>query len=112
MSPPTRVLRVLCRSKLFMGGNLLKSWSSGEELDAEKLVESELSMSEIRNKVDSLNKGAKIDLAYRLAIHTTNRQNTNDMSSAKLDTVITRTVKLIRLYERAKEDRGYTKVNG
>lgn len=91
---------------------MLKSWSSGEELDAEKLVESELSMSEIRNKVDSLNKGAKIDLAYRLAIHTTNRQNTNDMSSAKLDTVITRTVKLIRLYERAKEDRGYTKVNG
>ena len=94
-----------------MEGNLLKSWSSGEELEAGKLVESDLSMSEIRNKIDSLNKGAKIDLAYRLAIHTTNRQNSNDMSSSKLDTVITRTVKLIRLYERAKENR-YTEVEG
>jgi hypothetical protein len=95
-----------------MEDNLLKSWSPGQELDAEKLIESDLPMSEIRNKIDSLNKGAKIDLAYRLAISTTNRQNSNDMSSSKLDTVITRTVKLIRLYERAKENRGYTQVEG
>ncbi len=112
MFPPTRVLTVLCCPALFMGGNLLKSWSSGEELEAEQLIESDLSMSEIRNKIDSFNKGAKIDLAYRLAISTTNRQNSNDMTSSKLDTVITRNIKLIRLYEQAKEDRGYTKVKG
>ena len=95
-----------------MGNNLLKSWGSGSQIDAEKLVESDLSMKEVRNKVENLNKGAKIDLAYRLAISTINRQNSNGMSSSKLDTIITRTVKLIRLYERAKENRGYTEVEG
>ena len=95
-----------------MGGNLLKSWSSGQELDVEKLVESELSMDEIRHKIDGLNKGAKIDLAYRIALHSINKQPSNGNSSSKLNTVITRNIKLIRLYEQAKEDRGYTKVKG
>ena len=95
-----------------MGNNLLKSWGSGSQIDAEKLVESDLSMKEVRNKVENLNKGAKIDLAYRIALQTTNRQSTDESSNSKLDTIITRTVKLIRLYERAKQDRGYTKVEG
>jgi hypothetical protein len=95
-----------------MGNNLLKSWGSGSEIDAEKLIESDLSMKQIRNKIDNLNKGAKIDLAYRIAIQTTNKKPTDESSSSKLDTVITRTIKLIRLYEKAKEDRGYTQVQG
>lgn len=95
-----------------MGENLLKSWSEGEELNAEKLIESDVSIKEIRNKVESLNKGAKIDLAYRLTIYTTNRQNSNDIRGSKLDTVITRSIKLIRLYEGLKEERGYTGVKG
>lgn len=95
-----------------MEGNILRSWSSGSDLDAEELIESDLSLDEIRNKIDGVDKGTKIDLAYRLALHTTNRRPSNDGSSSKLDTVITRTVKLIRLYEQEKQDRGYTKAEG
>ena len=91
---------------------MLRSWSSGSDLDAEELIKSDLSIAEIRSKIDSVDKGTKIDLAYRLALYTTNRDASNDNQSSKLDTIITRTVKLIRLYEQQKQDRGYTKVKG
>lgn len=109
MSPPTRVLRVLCRSNLLMEGNLLKSWSSGEELEAEKLIKSDLSLDEIRRKIENKSRREKINVAYRLGLYSANIQPKNSSQDTKIDTVITRLVKLNRT---VKSLRNYTEVEG
>ena len=93
-----------------MEGNLLDNWKTSDNLDAEKLVNSDLDLGQIRRKIESKTKREKIDLAYRLATSTINTQTGKINSSSKLNTIITRLVKLIRLYERAKQKRGYTEV--
>jgi len=94
------------------GNNILQDWQEDKGLEPEKLVESDLKLSKIRNKISHRSRGEKIDLAYRLAAYTSNREPSNLDSSEKLNTIITRQVKLIRLYEQAKQDRGYTEVEG
>jgi hypothetical protein len=91
-----------------MGGNLLKTWSSGE-LDAEKLIKSDLSLDEIRRKVESRSRREKINVAYRLGLYSANIEPKNSSQDTKLDTVITRLVKLNRT---VKNLRNYTEMEG
>jgi hypothetical protein len=91
-----------------MGGNLLEDWS-GEQLEASTLIKSDLSLDEIRRKVESKNRREKINVAYRLGLYSANIEPKNSSQDTKLDTVITRLVKLNRT---VKSLRDYTEVEG
>mgnify|MGYP006914305183 FL=1 len=93
-----------------MTGNILDDWAEKErEIEASELVESDLSLSKIRHKVESKNRRAKISIAYRLAAYSAAKEPDNQNTDSQLDTVITRLVKLNRL---VKKQRNYTEVKG
>lgn len=106
----TRALRVLCRPVTIMAGNILDEWAEQEtEIEASEIVESDLSLSKIRHKVESKSRRAKISIAYRLAAYSAAKEPDNQNTDSQLDTVITRLVKLNRL---VKKQRNYTEVKG
>ena len=110
MSPLTGVLRVNRISSSYMAGNILDDWAEQEtEIEASEIVESDLSLSQIRHKVESKNRRAKISIAYRLAAYSAAKEPDNQNTDSQLDTVITRLVKLNRL---VKKQRNYTEVQG
>ena len=91
-----------------MAGNILNDWAEKDmEVEASEIIESDLSLSKVRQKVEGKNRRAKISIAYRLAAYSAAKEPENQNTDTQLDTVITRLVKLNRL---VKKQRRYKEV--